>query len=122
MEHELAPSGESNVRPISLWTPEMKLTSFQRKVLLRYEGFRIRPPTPLRLLARVLPHLLSLLVLVILSAYTLPETVTAFLGGVLAGAVVYQVSFAMGVAKSVATLVEFIDWNKVDRALKGDGE
>jgi hypothetical protein len=97
----------------------VKLSPFQRKVLLRYKGFIARPPTPLRIFATALPQILILIALVIFSAYTLSTTATAFCGGLCVGAIVYQVAFSLRVVKSVATLVEFLDWQRVDQALAG---
>ncbi len=95
----------------------VKLTPIQRKVLLRYRGFLGRPPTPLQIFATVLPHLLMLTGLVVLSAYTLPVTVTTFCGGMCVQMVVYQVAFSAKVVKAIPTLVEFLDWKRVDHAL-----
>jgi hypothetical protein len=99
--------------------PQMKLTPFQRKVLLRYKGFLNRPPTPLRIFASVFPQILFQLGVVIFSAYTLPETVTAFFGGIFVGTVVYQIAFSLRVLEAVATLLQFLDWNRLDQALAG---
>jgi hypothetical protein len=95
----------------------VKLTPIQRKVLLRYRGFIGRPPTPLRIFATVLPQILMLISLVILSAYTLPVTATAFCGGMCVAMVVYQVAFSVKVVKAIPTIVEFLDWKRVDHAL-----
>jgi hypothetical protein len=100
----------------------MQLKPFQRKVLLRYKGFLDRRPTPLRIFASVLPHLVLLLTLLLFSAYALPATIACFFGGLFAGALVYQVSFSLKVTQAVATLLEFLDWNKVDRALASSDE
>ena len=97
----------------------MELTPIQRKVLLRYKGFVDRPPTPLRIFAAALPHILILIALVIFSAYTLQPTATAFCGGLCVGAIVYQVSFSLRVVKAIGTLVEFLDWPRVNQALAG---
>jgi hypothetical protein len=95
----------------------VELTPMQRKVLLRYRGFIDRPPTALRIFASALPHLLMLIGLVALSAYTLPVTVTAFCGGMALTMVVYQASFSLKVVKAIQTLVKFLDWKKIDHAL-----
>ena len=55
--------------------------------------------------------------LVILSAYTLPVPVTTFCGGMCVSMVTYQVAFSVKVVKAIPTIVEFLDWKRVDHAL-----
>jgi hypothetical protein len=95
----------------------VKLTPIQRKVLLRYKGFSVRPPTPLSIFALVLPHLLITIGLAVLSAYAFPAVVTAFLAGMCVQAITYQVIFSVRVVKAISTLIEFLDWERIDQAL-----
>jgi hypothetical protein len=102
----------------------MELTPIQRKVLLRYKGFLDRPPTASRIFTLALPHLVLLIGLIIFSAFTLPTTVTAFCGGMAFWAIGYQISFSRKVVRTIPTVVEFLDWKRVNRALDltPDGE
>jgi hypothetical protein len=95
----------------------MELTPIQRTVLLRYKGFLDRPPTASRIFTPALPYLVLLIGLVIISAFTLPTTVTAFCGGMAFWAIGYQISFSRKVVRAIPTLVEFLDWTRVNRAL-----
>jgi hypothetical protein len=95
----------------------MELTPIQRTVLLRYKGFLDRPPTASRIFTLALPYLVLLIGLVIISAYSLPTTVTAFCGGMAFWAIGYQISFSRKVVRAIPTIVEFLDWTRVNRAL-----
>jgi len=95
----------------------VELTPIQRKVLLRYKGFRDRPPTPFHIFKTVLPHMLMLTGSVIVSAYTLPVSVTTFWAGMCVSTLLYQVAFSLRVVKAIRTIVEFLDWKRVDHAL-----
>jgi hypothetical protein len=95
----------------------LELTPLQRKVLLRYRGFRANPPTAFHIFSRTLPLELMMTGLVIFAAIALPATTTAFMGGLWAGTLVYNGAFAMRVVKVIPTLVKFLDWKRVDEAL-----
>ena len=100
----------------------MELTPIQRKVLLRYRGFRDRPATLGRLLSPVLPRLLLLLGLIWLSSFVLPMGATAFYSGVVVGAIAVQVALLVQACRIIPVFMEVMDWKKVDRLLGIDAD
>lgn len=95
----------------------MELTPIQRKVLLRYRGFRDRPPSLGRILSPALPRLLILLGLVLLSGYFLPLWAMAFYSGVVVGGMAVQIALSVQACRVIPPFIESMDWKKVDRLL-----
>jgi len=97
--------------------PAVDLTPIQRKVVLRYRGFRDRPPTLVRIPAPALPRWLILLGLVLLSAYVVPVSAAAFYAGMVVGAIILQTVPSVQAWRVFPALVEILDWKKVDQLL-----